>query len=113
MLSGRFFMRLFSPDPAVIEAGMAYLYRILPFYALLSVLFIINSILRGAGEMIIPMVSTLISLWIARVPSAYILAHYFGRDNMFFCFAIGWVLGLMITLTYYLSGRWKNKSVVK
>ncbi len=110
---GPFLMRLFSPDAAVIEAGMAYLYRILPFYAVLSLLFIINGVMRGAGEMIVPVISTMVSLWAARVPSAYLLAHFFGRDNMFFSYVIGWVLGAIIAIAYYLSGRWKNKSIVK
>ncbi len=113
LFTGPFLMRLFSPDAAVIEAGMAYLYRILPFYAILSLLFIINGVMRGAGEMIVPVISTMVSLWAARVPSAYLLAHFFGRDNMFFSYVIGWVLGAIIAIAYYLSGRWKNKSIVK
>ncbi len=113
LFTGPFLMRLFSPDAAVIEAGMAYLYRILPFYAVLSLLFIINGVMRGAGEMIVPVISTMVSLWAARVPSAYLLAHFFGRDNMFFSYVIGWLIGAIITITYYLSGRWKNKSIIK
>ena len=109
---GPAFMRLFSDSPGVIDAGMAYLYRIMPFYWMLAIMFTFNSVMRGAGEMMVPMISSLLSLWLARVPAAYLLAGAFGRDNMFFCYALGWLPGILIAGGYYLSGRWKRKAVV-
>ncbi len=109
--SGSYLMRLFSPEQPVIEAGIAYLYRILPFFSLLSGMFILNGVMRGAGEMLIPVLSTMLSLWLIRVPSAYLLANHFGRDNMFFSFAIGWICGFILSFSYYLSGKWKKKSI--
>lgn len=105
-------LRMFSNKPEVIAAGMAYLYRVCPFYFMLGIMFILNGTMRGAGAMMTPMVSSIISQWLARIPSAYILNHYLGRDNMFFCFAIGWAIGLLITVINYLRGGWKGKSVV-
>lgn len=106
-------MRLFSQDPLVIEAGVQYLYRVAPFYILLSTLFIFAGTLRGAGIVMIPMISTMISLLLVRVPLAYFLADRFGRDNMFFSFPIGWLVGLLILVPYFLKGNWQNKSLVK
>ncbi|MEG0664648.1 MAG: MATE family efflux transporter, partial [Clostridia bacterium] len=51
-----YLMQLFNNNPAVIDAGVQYLIRIMPFYSLLSVLFILNGVMRGAGDMIIPMI---------------------------------------------------------
>ena len=110
--TGRFCMRLFSTEPAVIESGFAYLARILPFYWMLAIMFVLSSIMRGAGEMMVPMISSLAALWLARVPAAYLLAHFFGPMNIHFCYAIGWALGLAICVPYYFSGRWKEKSIV-
>lgn len=107
------FMRMFNPEPAVIAAGVAYLNRILPFYALLAVMFTLNSVMRGAGEMVVPMVSSLVSLWLARIPAAYLMDHFFGRDNMFFCYAIGWVLGLGITCRAFFRGSWRQKTLTR
>lgn len=106
------FMRLFSESPAVVDAGMAYLNRIMPFYWLLAILFTFNSVMRGAGEIMVPMLSSLISLWLARIPVAYLLAEYLGKDNIYFCYAIGWVPGIIIAGSFYLTGRWKRKAVV-
>ena len=112
LFTGRFWMSLFSTSPAVIDSGMAYLVRILPFYWMLAIMFILNGIMRGAGETTIPLLSSILSLWLARVPAAFLLADFFGANNMHYCFAIGWVLGLAICVPYYLGGRWKNKSVI-
>ena len=113
LVTGPFCMRLFSTSPAVIASGMAYLNRILPFYSMLAVMFILNGIMRGAGETTVPLLSSILSLWLARVPAAYLLAHFFGPENMHFCYMIGWILGLAICVPYYLSGKWKRKSIVQ
>ncbi len=105
-------MQLFSSSPGVIDAGMAYLNRIMPFYWMLAVMFTFNSVMRGAGEMVVPMISSLAGLWLARVPAAYLLAHWFGRDNIYFCYAIGWIPGILIAGLFYFTGRWKRKAVV-
>ncbi len=108
-----FMMRMFSQNQEVIDAGVAYLHELMPFYALLAVSFCFNSVMRGAGEMIVPMISSLFSLWLVRVPSAYLLAHFFGGESIYYSYAIGWVVGILISGIYYATGRWKNKSIVK
>jgi putative MATE family efflux protein len=108
---GGFFMSLFNQSPDVIASGCEYLYRILPFYWMLSITFIINGSLRGAGSSIVPMISATVSLWLARVPAAYLLSSL-GQNEIFWCFAIGWVPGIIISGGYFLSGKWKNKSII-
>lgn len=112
LIFGNPLMSIFNGSPQVIAAGMAYLVRIVPFYWMLAILFTLNSVMRGAGETIVPMVSSIISLWLARVPAAYILDALFGRDNMYFCYAFGWALGLVITGIAYFKGNWRNKGIV-
>lgn len=102
-------LRLFTNDVGVIQAGMAYLFRVVPYYLILSVMFVVTGALRGAGESMIPLVAAVVSLWLARLPLAYLLAET-GRDNLFYSFPLGWVVGLVIVGTYYMTGRWKNKS---
>lgn len=109
---GPFMMQLFSQSPGVIDAGMAYLNRIMPFYWMLAIMFVLNSVMRGAGEMMVPMISSLAGLWLIRVPAAYFLATNFGRDSMYFCYALGWVPAIAIAWGFYLTGRWKRKAVV-
>lgn len=112
LLFGRYLLMAFSQDEEVIYTGLQFLYRLMPLYFLLSVLFIVNAALRGAGESILPLISAIISLLVARVPSAYILDHFFGKYEMFWCFGIGWIFGLIISVPHYLGGKWKNKTAI-
>lgn len=113
MLTDRFMMRLFSQDSAVIAAGVAYLERIMPYMILLSILFVLNGALRGTGSTLVPLLATMASLWLVRVPLAYLLADWFGRDNLFYSYPLGWLVGLLIVLPFYWSGRWRNKARVR
>ena len=64
----------FSETPAVIRAGTVYLWGIMPFYVLFAVFFTLNNAMRGAGESVFPMVNTVLSLILLRVPSVYLMA---------------------------------------
>ncbi len=105
-------MRLFSQNPAVLAAGETCLHSLLPFYALLAVMFMVSGVMRGAGEMLVPMICSLTSLWLIRVPVGYLLAHFFGKDFIFFSFPIGWVFGAVVGLIYYATGKWKKKRII-
>lgn len=106
-------MLLFTDDQAVVNAGNEYLIRVIPLYIISTLQYMYIGILRGAGQSLIPTIATLISLWLARVPAAYLLSHYFGGQNMHWCYAIGWVMGLLILIPYYYSGKWKNGLTLK
>ena len=107
-----FMMRMFSQNPEVIDAGVAYLHGVLPFYFLLALSFMFNSVLRGAGDMLVPMISSFISLWLARLPAPYLLAYLFEKESIYYSYAIGWALRVIISGLYYATGKWKNKSIV-
>lgn len=109
--TGPAMIRAFGADDSVVQAGMAYLNRVMPAYAVFAVMFVLNGVMRGAGEMAIPMVSSLVSLWLARVPLSYLFADLFGRDEMFYSYLVGWILGLAISGMYYFTGRWKQKAL--
>lgn len=84
-------MRLFSQEAAVIEAGMDYLRPVMYCYLLFAVMNTVLSVLRGAGDMVFPMITSLLSLWIIRLPMAYLLAYFFGKEYLFFSFGAGWL----------------------
>ena len=103
---GSFFISIFSETPAVIDAGAAYLRGIMPFYVLFAVFFTLNNAMRGAGESVFPMVNTILSLILLRVPAVYFIASRFGPSYMYYGFGVGWAVGFAATALYYLSGRW-------
>ena len=106
-----YFSAFFSPTPAVIHAGAVYLQGIMPFYFMFAIMFCLNNAMRGAGDSVFPMVDVILSLILVRVPAVYYLADRFGPDYMYLGCAVGWAVGLALSVLHYLSGRWKSKSV--
>lgn len=112
---GEYLMMMFTDDKNVISLGYNYLFIIGSFYVVFSTMFVINGLLRGAGDTLIPMFISLFSLWIIRIPVAYVLASVpaIGIKGVFWSIPIGWVAGTILYYLYYLSGRWKTSSVVR
>lgn len=97
----------------VITVGSQYLTIVCSFYIVFSTMFVFNGLHRGAGAALAPMVFSLISLWLARIPLAWILSRTeLGYVGIFWAIPIAWGIGLTLTITYYFSGKWKNKSVL-
>ncbi len=113
VLFGQGLMTLFSSDPAVVKIGQDYLLIVTSFYILFSLMFSYNGLLRGAGATFVPMLTTLFTLWLVRVPLSVWLAAKFGVNGVWWALPVSWGLGCVITLLYYFTGWWKNKGVVK
>jgi putative MATE family efflux protein len=112
LVFGDFIMSLFTNDPQVIEIGREYLTIVGSFYLLFSAMFSTSGVLRGAGATLVPMITTIFSLWVFRIPGAYLLSQRYGEIGIWWAIPIGWFMGLVMSYAYYLTGRWKNKVVV-
>ena len=112
LLFGRSIMDLFTEDPQVIKIGREYLNIVGSFYLLFSAMFSTSGVLRGAGATFVPMVTTILSLWAIRLPGAYFLSQKYGEAGIWWAIPIGWFMGLILSYGYYLTGKWKNKTVM-
>ena len=106
-------MALFNSDPAVIEIGAHYLIIVGSFYVLFSTMFVVGGVMRGAGDTLIPMFITLFSLWIIRIPLAWIFSRHFGYIGIWWSIPIAWFIGMGLSYLYYLKGNWKKKVIMK
>ncbi len=104
---------LFTDSLEVIEIGKQYIYIVTPFYIVFSIMFILNGVLRGAGDTFIPMIITILALWVIRLPASWWLSEDIGSNGIWWGIPIAWVFGVIASYFYYLSGRWKKKAVVK
>lgn len=105
-------IKLFNTDPEVVSIGSRYLLTIGPFFIFIGTSFMLTSAIRGAGASMFAMISSMISLWIARIPASYLLSSIFGVNGIWMGIPIGWCVGLIVTGIYYKKGYWKNKSVI-
>jgi len=103
----------FNADAMVIMIGSRYLLIIGGFYIIFSSMFVINGALRGAGDTFVPMLFTILSLWIIRIPLSGWLSVRIGTDGIWWGVPIAWSVGLILSFGYFISGRWKTKGIVK
>jgi putative MATE family efflux protein len=119
-------MSLFTRDQAVIDIGGDYLTIVTSFYLLFTWMFTYGGVMRGAGDTLVPMFLTIFSLWLIRIPAAVFLSQDsivlfglsikglgMGADGIWWAIPSGWGMGLLLSIIYYRTGRWKSKAVVK
>lgn len=106
-------MALFVSDEAVIRIGSEYLMIVGSFYIIFSSMFVIGGVMRGAGDTLIPMFITLLSLWLIRIPLAALLSSHFGVVGIWWAIPIAWFMGMSLSFIYYRTGRWKKKSIIR
>ena len=102
---GRYLLGIYSPNPAVIDAGMVRLMYISAPYFLCGTMNVIASVIRGMGYSVIPTITTLIGVcafrivWlagIAKIPQASSIAW------VYLAYPVSW---LITALTLYLYFR--------
>ena len=99
----------FTDSQGAVNGAALLLQCILPVYPLFAVQFTMCSVMRGAGESVVPMLTVVTSQVLLRVPGVYLLAHFFGPTYMYYGFGIGWFFGAAATVIYFFSGRWKRR----
>lgn len=99
---------MFNPDPAVVAVGSRYLLIAGGFYIVFSSMFVVNGALRGAGDTMIPMLVTVLALWVIRVPVSTFLSGRIGLDGIWWGAPVAWCAGLAFSAGYFATGRWKR-----
>ncbi|MCX5796228.1 MAG: MATE family efflux transporter [Elusimicrobia bacterium] len=112
ILFGKPLIALFNADPNVVAIGARYLLIVGGFYVVFSSMFVLTGVLRGAGDTLIPMFITILSLWLIRIPISTWLAGRIGTDGIWWGVPIAWAVGLALSAGYYATGRWRSKVVV-
>ncbi len=109
-------MRLFTQQNSphfneIVSIGKEYLLIVSSFYIIFTTMFVVNGVTRGAGATLVPMLTTVLSLWIVRIPLAYIFSGYLGASGIWWSIPAGWIIGCAGAILYYNSGLWKKHRV--
>lgn len=106
LVFGKELIGMFNRDPGVIRIGYSYLQIIGPCFVLFSVMFMYNGIIRGAGDTFMPLINTIVAMWLIRVPAAIFFSRLFGVTGVWMAFPTGWLVGTIAGFFYYRSGHW-------
>ena len=108
-LFGNEMMRIFTKDIDVVAIGKEYLLIIGGFFIVHGALNVYNGALRGAGDTLFPMITSLVCLWLIRIPLTYYLSSWLGRNGIWWAIGISITIGLIVTFVYYKMGFWKRR----
>lgn len=111
---GEEIMLIFTSNPEVVSYGVDYLVIVSMFYLVFTTMFVCNGVMRGAGDTLVPMLITLLALWIVRIPASWFMSQgSLGVKGIWWGIPLAWGVGAIFSYTYYKTGRWKTKVVVK
>lgn len=98
----------------IISIGAQFLYILSPFYIVVCIKIIFDGFIRGAGDMAGFTTSTMTDL-VLRVGLSYIFvkACNLSYVSIWWSWPIGWVVGAMVSVVFYLSKRWQKTALKK
>jgi len=76
-------------------------------FILFGVGFVLASIVRAAGAVLIPLLILIIAIWGIRIPAAAFLSNS-GVDGILWGFPAGSFASLVMTFAYYRYGNWRQ-----
>ena len=98
-------------NQAAIQEGVEYLHVVGMCYVLMGCMNACTGVLRGAGDIRWFLAITLTNLS-TRVILAYVLAAVVGEKAIWYSIPMGWIVGLLIGLFRYKSGKWQRSKLI-
>jgi putative MATE family efflux protein len=87
----------FTTDASVRAIVGSYILMTYPFFLLYSAMAVVHGFLNGIGRTVFPLVCTMLSFLVARVPTASLLKGPLGLNGIIWAVPIGWFVGLAYT----------------
>ena len=117
ILFGKNLISMFTTTPEVIELGRQGLLWLSFGYICFAVTQVLQGVMRGAGDTLVPMWLSIITTVALRMPLAYLLAaltrsEAFPQGSPHALFAsllISWVIGTVLSILAYRKGHWRKK----
>ncbi|MBR5261562.1 MAG: MATE family efflux transporter [Oscillospiraceae bacterium] len=104
---------IFTPDTAVIEAGIDYLKLLAISFVLESFMFCMFGVISGAGYTPLTMCCGILSAFVARYASAWFLSQVLmmGFNGIGLSYVVGPIISSAICIAFLLTGKWKKPRV--
>ena len=104
---GRWGLRLFATEPAVLDEAMRMLWYFAPFYVLWSFIEILSNTLRGAGDAVAPTVICLLGVCVLRILwIAFVVPHWHTVLGIGISYPVTWLVTAAVFLVYYFKSDW-------
>jgi len=108
-------VRFFVPnDGEVIRQGSVFIQIMALSFGFLGMQMSLSGVFRASGNMMIPLLFSIISFWVLQFPTAYILSKHtsLGILGLWWAFPISYVVTALISIVWFTKGSWKNKRLI-
>lgn len=117
LLFGKNLMHVFTQTGEIVDLGVSMLRLLAVGYIAFSVTQVLQGVMRGAGETMIPMWISMITTVAVRMPLAYLIAYLTRSEAypagnpvcLYSSLLIAWVLGSLLNLFFYTRGKWRKR----
>lgn len=101
-----------AESQAAIQAGIAFLHIVTPFYFVVTIKVMCDGVLRGGSAMLYFMTTTFTDL-LLRVALAFVFAKGlgFGATGIWMAWPFGWSLSCLLSFSFYRLKPWEKKSI--
>lgn len=118
LIFGKQLMGIFTNTTELVELSRNMMGIIAVGYVAMAVTQSLSGVMRGAGDTMTPMWISLFTTVVVRVPVAYGIAYLTrsaelpnGRQEcIFISLLCSWLIGALVTVVFYLRGKWKKKA---
>jgi len=100
---------LFLPDDGAAIAVAQHLNAIVVWsFLFFGLSFVLFGVVRATGAVVPPLLMLTVSLWLVRLPFAYLLRERWGADAVWWSFPLGSVVTVLLASAYYRWGGWRK-----
>jgi len=107
---------IFIPgEPETIQVSALFIKIMALTFGFIGIQQVLNGAFRGAGNTMVPMMLSIISLWVLRFPLAYLLSQHtsLAEVGIWIAFPAANVIAAIITIIWFSKGTWKQKKITE
>ncbi len=112
LLWAEYVVKIFNTDPELVSIAATFLRIGVVSYLVMGLSGVFQQCITGAGDTLLPMIVSIVAIWIIQIPFAYYLSHTsLGVYGIRWAIVISAFLSAAAYTLYYRMGRWKHKNV--
>ncbi|MBN1381360.1 MAG: MATE family efflux transporter [Deltaproteobacteria bacterium] len=106
-------VRIFNTEPGLVQTAANFLRIQIGDYLVFGLVVVLMYCLNGAGDTLVPMLTTLATMWFIQVPLAYLIPKWtdLGVYGVRWAGVIAIILRGLIYAVYFKAGFWKRRQL--
>ena len=99
-------------DSVAIEIAQHINNVVLWSFILFGFTIVVFGAVRATGAVMAPLVILFVSMWLIRLPFAWLLGPHIGAESIWWSFPLGSVVSVLLALGYYRYGNWRRSHIL-